>query len=225
MHSEVERFITAFEQDAIRTGNYRKQLGKYERIFLEEVWGPAFQYNFEGLQAEYPLKDFKGGDRFVDFVYLKSGMRLIFEIDGFTTHARDISPGDFDDHLLRQNDLILSGWLLLRFSANQVERRSTQCQKQILQLIGHWWSLTQNAANQGAYTWSERRKQIIQLALRKEGAIRAKDVKEAFNLNQRTALNWLMRLVRENVFTEVKPNERIIGFRIANFESEIKSLL
>ncbi|MDB5054149.1 MAG: hypothetical protein JWM44_2199, partial [Bacilli bacterium] len=68
--------------------------------------------------------------------------------------------------------------------------------------------------------WSERRKQIIQLALRKEGAIRAKDVKEAFNLNQRTALNWLMRLVRENVFTEVKPNERIIGFRITNFESE-----
>src|SRR5665647_664457 len=142
MHPDVVRFIVNFEEEAVRKGLYRKKLGKYEVIFLELVIGPVLNYDFEGLSAEFPLKDFKGGDRFVDFIYIKNGMRFVFEIDGFTTHARDISPGEFDDHLFRQNELILSGWFLLRFSANQVERRAEQCQKQIFHAIGHWWSLS-----------------------------------------------------------------------------------
>jgi very-short-patch-repair endonuclease len=218
MHPEVERFIAMFEQEAIRKGHYRKQLGKYEQIFLEGVWGPAFQFDFSGLRAEYPFKDSKGGDRFVDFVFIQDGMRFIFEIDGFTTHARDISPGDFDDHLLRQNELILSGWFLLRFSANQVERKAEYCQKQILQAIGHWWSLSHSMDSKGAYSWEERKKRISQLALRKKGVLRTKDIEAEFGLVHRTALNWLQRMVKDDLLTPIKPNERVIEYQLKGYK-------
>jgi hypothetical protein len=109
MHSTVSDFIAAFEVEAHRMGQYRQKLGKTEILFLEKVWGPAFRYNFDGLRAEFPLKDFRGGDRFPDFIYTKGGIRLLMEVDGFTTHARDITSEEFDDHLARQNDLILQG--------------------------------------------------------------------------------------------------------------------
>jgi hypothetical protein len=218
MHPEVERYIAIFEQEAIRKGHYRKQIGKYEQLFLEGVWGPAFQFDFTGLRAEYPLKDFKGGDRFVDFVYIQEGMRFIFEIDGFTTHARDISPGEFDDHLLRQNELILSGWFLLRFSANQVERKAEYCQKQILQAIGHWWSLSHLKESKGAYSWQERKKRICQMALSKKGVLRTKDIEIEFGLNHRTALNWLQRMVKQELLIPVRPNQRVIGYLLKGNE-------
>ena len=219
MHPDVVRFIVNFEEEAVRKGLYRKKLGKYEVLFLELVIGPVLNYDFEGLAAEFPLKDFKGGDRFVDFIYIKNGMRFVFEIDGFTTHARDISPGEFDDHLFRQNELILSGWFLLRFSANQVERRAEQCQKQIFHAIGHWWSLSHSTNNQGAHSWAERKKRIAQLALRNGGIIHTKDVEIEFGLSHRTALNWLNRAIQENLVIPIKPNQRVIGYRLFGYEA------
>jgi hypothetical protein len=68
MNLNLLAFIEQFEREAIEKGLYRKQLGRSEIIFLEQVWGPAFQYQFDGLKAEYPFKDAKGGQRFADFV-------------------------------------------------------------------------------------------------------------------------------------------------------------
>lgn len=123
MHDSLARFIEEFHRDAALNGKYRNKIGEIELLFLELVWGVAFNFNFDGLKVEHPFLDFKGGQRFADFVYVKNGIRLAIEIDGFTTHARDLSPGEFNDHLLRQNDLVLSGWMVLRFSAWQVEHQ------------------------------------------------------------------------------------------------------
>lgn len=146
MHPAIARFVEQFEEEALSSGSYRNKLGKYEMLFLENVFGPVFQFQFAGLKAEYPIRDFKGGDRFIDFVYLRNGIRLMIEIDGYTTHARNISPGDFDDHLMRQNDMILAGWMVLRFSASQVEKKSYICRRQLVQALGHWWTIVNQDA-------------------------------------------------------------------------------
>lgn len=218
MHPELTRFIERFHKETQRTGQYRKSIGKYERIFLEKVWGPAFQHNFDGLHAEYPFKDFKGGDRFIDFVYIKGGIRLLIEIDGYTTHARDISPGEFDDHLTRQNDLVLSGWFILRFSAHQIEKRETVCQRQIIQAIGHWWTSNHGlfCAEEGQL-WPLRKKLIIQLALRQEGIVRAADVSREFRISNRTAINWLARFSKEGILEPFRIKERITGYKLVNY--------
>src|SRR5690606_307717 len=120
---------------------------------------------------------------------VRGGLQLIIEIDGFTTHARNISYQEFDDHLARQNDLVLSGWVLLRFSANQVEHHPKLCSSMITQAIGHWWSLAHGGlSEQGGGVWSIRKRLVIELALRHDGRICSKDVVAAFKISPRTAL-------------------------------------
>lgn len=209
LHPNLTAFIEQFEREAISKGLYRQKLGKSEITFLEQVWGPAFQYKYDGLKAEYPFKDFKGGQRFIDFVYVKNGMRLLVEVDGFTTHARDISPAEFDDHLSRQNDLILAGWLVLRFSANQVEKRSQICQRQLKQAIGHWWSLTHGQlTTDDSDIWNLRKNVITRMATARNGEIRPIEVAMHFHISNRTAANWLQKLRREGVLVTNSEKQR-----------------
>ena len=182
MHPNLKKFVADFEREAALAGSFRKKLGSGELRFLENVWGPAFDDDYTGLKAEYPFKDAKGGQRFADFVYVRQGMKLVVEIDGFTTHHRDIAPGEFDDHLARQNDLVLAGWLVLRFSLRQIERRPSVCMRQLKQAIGHLWSLTVNRYTAGETRWHNRRQAIVQLAMHGGGTIRAADIAAAFGI-------------------------------------------
>ncbi|WP_409342664.1 DUF559 domain-containing protein [Paenibacillus sp. MBLB4367] len=222
MHPNLVRFIDQFEQEAILKGHYRAKLGKAELIFLTEVWGPAFQYNYSGLKAEYPFKDLKGGQRFADFVYVKNGLRLLIEIDGFTTHARDISPGEFDDHLQRQNDIVLSGWLVLRFSAHQVEKRTHICQRQVKQAIGHWYSIMQNGfTSEDTQIWKHRQQLVIRLAMKRDGKIKPSEAAEAFGISNKSATVWLKKFTDEGVLDVSPSDKRVRQYFLANYVSDV----
>jgi hypothetical protein len=39
-----------------------------------------------------------------------------------------------------------------------------------------------------------------------------------FGLVHRTSLNWLNRLVKENVLTPIKPNERTVAYKLIGYE-------
>jgi hypothetical protein len=216
MHPNLKAYIEKFEEEALKNGSYRDRIGPAELMFLKNVWSPLFQNNYDSLTAEYPLKDAKGGDRFVDFIYRRGGISLIIEIDGFATHARNISPGDFDDHLDRQNELILAGWMILRFSARQVEHRAVGCQKQVQQAIGHWWSLAHGGPTStgSQQVWDIRKQTITRLALRYDGYIRARDVSRELAVPIRTAQTWLRRLMGEEVLEPGVHSTRITLYRL-----------
>jgi len=214
MHPNLKKFIADFEREAALSGSYRKKLGSAELRFLELVWGPAFDDDYTGLKAEYPFKDAKGGQRFADFVYVRQGMKLVIEIDGFTTHLRDISPGEFDDHLARQNELVLSGWLVLRFSLRQMERKAAACIRQLKQAIGHLWSVSAKRYEAGEARWHTRRQAIIQLASHAEGTIRPIDIAAAFGIGPRTAASWLKRAAAEGMLEPASGTSRITAYKL-----------
>ncbi|ACS99557.1 DUF559 domain-containing protein [Paenibacillus sp. JDR-2] len=214
----LQQFIESFEREALLKGSFRNKLERSQLFFLERVWGPAFGDNFDGLKAEHPFLDHKGGQRFCDFVYVKNGMKLVIEIDGFTTHARDISPAEFQDHLSRQNDLVLSGWLVLRFSAWQVEHQPQQCIVKVKQAIGHWWSLTyQRDLKQTTNIWEIRKQWIIQMALRQQGKIRPGDVAQEFQISNRTAVDWLHRLETAKLLQRLPAKHRVTTYVLADY--------
>lgn len=219
-HPLVNKFIEEYEREALAKGSIRKTIDKTSRLFLENIWGPAMNYNFTGLKAEYPFKDLKGGQRFADFVFVRNGMRLLVELDGFTTHARDISPGEFDDHLLRQNSLILRGWLILRFSFNQVEKHPELCEGQIKQAIGHWWSSQQKQASaRTGDIWNQRRMLVTQYAMKRSGTIRPCDVAVEFGISQRTASLWLKRFAAEGTLVPLKQQERVTAYALTHYST------
>jgi len=218
MHPALSAFIERFEKEARKAGSYRAKIGTAEYTFLEKVWGPLFQFNFDGLHAEYPFKDAKGGERFIDFMYDRGGIRLIIEIDGYTTHARNISPGEFEDHLDRQNDLMLAGWFLLRFSSRQVEQQSDYCRSKIMQALGNRWvhafggAMVHNAKD----LWEQRRHAIIQLASRLDGVVRAIDIAREFKVDPRVAQKWMKRYAEQGWFQAIGTAARTNAYRITH---------
>ncbi len=219
MHAEVLEFIEHFEQDAKATRKYRNKLDQIGIIALEQVIGPVLNYRFKGLKAEYPFVDSKGGQRFIDFVYIRGSLRIVIEIDGFTTHMRNISYQEYDDHQDRQNDLVLSGWIVIRFTPNQIENRASHCIGKLTQAIGFWWSLAHGEFSpEEAGAWSLRKRLLIELSLRQGGTLRTNDVIHEFHIHQRTAHHWLTRFMNENIFTPIRSAQRIIGYKLTGYD-------
>lgn len=221
MNEALERFIDEFNRDAALNGKYRNKLGRIEMMFLEQVWGPSLHFNYSGLKAEHPFTDYKGGQRFADFVYVKNGIRLVMEIDGFTTHARDITPGEFNDHLMRQNDLILSGWLVLRFSAWQVENQPKLCERQIKQAIGQWWTQTHGGDHGSSigHIWDTRKRLVIQMAMQRDGRIKPSELVSQFQISNRTAVNWLKRFEQDGILLPSPSPQRISIYCLPNYKA------
>lgn len=215
MHLNLSRFIETFEHEAALTGKFRNKLDKTALVFLDNVWGPAFDYSYDGLRAEFPFIDHKGGQRFADFVFVKNGVRLAIEVDGFTTHASQITPGEFNDHLSRHNDLAISGWLVLRFSAWQAANDAQRCIAQIKQAIGHWWTLAYSAETANAdKLWDVRKQLIVQMAKRRDGKLKPSELAREFNISNRTAIDWLQRFVKEGLFVPKASGRRVTYYEL-----------
>lgn len=217
LHPEVRRFIEFVEEDARRKGNFRFKLGFSERNFLQNTWGLAMKYNFEGLHPEYPFIDHEGGQRFIDFIYIRGPVKLIIEIDGFTTHAKNISKEKFKDHLHRQNNLLYTGWFLIRFEAEEAEKEPHYCQAEILKAIGYCWS-TANFAHplKATETWHYRRQLLQLFAEQDKGIITSTRFAQAHNMSKTTAHRWIIKAVSEGLFEPVAGQTRIRSYRLVN---------
>lgn len=122
-----------------RKGESRRRLeqglGHEEKHFLETVWYPAFM-GLSGLYPEYEISASVTAPVFLDFAYLKAGLQLAIEIDGFRTHPAEMTRWQFSDSLMRQNHLILDGWKILRFSYDDIKEKPRICQQLLQQFMG-----------------------------------------------------------------------------------------
>jgi very-short-patch-repair endonuclease len=140
----VENQYQAWMTKQIRTsiGERRRRLreghGHAEKLFAQTVWLPAAG-QYEHLNAEYEVSDFRDGVRFIDLAYLRPPHKIAIEIDGFGPHARNIDRRSFSDSLMRQNHLVLDGWMVLRFSYDDVKDHPRTCQQIILQMLGRMY--------------------------------------------------------------------------------------
>ncbi|QJD87509.1 winged helix-turn-helix domain-containing protein [Cohnella herbarum] len=114
-----------------------KGLGHAPKLFLKNVWWPLFGH-LSDLIPEFEVRDFKDGYRYLDFAWIYNGVEIAIEIDGFGSHWRDIDRWQFDDHLFRQNDLVLDDWIVLRFSFDAIKDHPRRCQQMILHAKGKW---------------------------------------------------------------------------------------
>lgn len=163
-------------------------LGHAEVAFLRQVWWPAFE-NFEGLYPEYPTIDYGDHDRYVDFAYIRGSHKIAIEIDGLGPHVKDITQERFAGHLQRQNQLLIDGWRMLRFSYAQVENAPRKCQQTLQQLIGR---LT-NDVRRANLEMDLANRAILQFAIYQE-TICARDLVEHMGLSRASAFRRIQLL-------------------------------
>ncbi|SEP11294.1 endonuclease domain-containing protein [Paenibacillus sp. OV219] len=167
--------------------------GHAEKLFLQQVWYPAFR-SFDHLQTEYEVADFKDGSRYLDFAFIQSPIKLAIEIDGYGPHAAKASRWQFSDSLMRQNHLIIDGWQILRFSYDDVSERPRMCEQTLQQFMGCWLGGNRSSTSSVDELVEA---EIFRHALRLDRPIRPRDVMELLQLVKRDAYEVLHQMVHK----------------------------
>nr|WP_251025929.1 BlaI/MecI/CopY family transcriptional regulator [Bacillus sp. ISL-47] len=181
-----------------------------ERMFLKQVWWPLF-YHFRYLHPEYEVNDFKDGKRYLDFAYIRPAIRICFEIDGYGPHLKNISRWQFSDSLERQNQLVIDGWTVIRFSYDQVKEKPRRSQQIVQQVIGRWLG---DELDQTSLSFVE--KEVLRLAIRKREAIFPLEVQKYLKLSDKTVKKVLSQLVDKNMLIPATGTMRIRSYRLGN---------
>jgi hypothetical protein len=197
-----------------RTGERLRRLqeghNQAEMLFLKQVWWPSF-YHFRYLHPEYEVNDFKDGKRYLDFAYIRPAIRICFEIDGYGSHLKNISRWQFSDSLERQNQLVIDGWTVIRFSYDQVKEKPRRCQQVVQQVIGRWLG---DELDQTSLSIVE--KEVLRLAIRKGEAISPIEVEKCLRLSDKTVKKVLSQLVDKKMLIPASGIKRVRSYRVGD---------
>jgi len=190
-------------QRRLMTGDFHA-----EKLFLENVWWPLF-HNFQYLHPEYEIRDFKDGQRYLDFAYLRPMIKLCFEMDGYGPHLKQITRWQFNDQLERQNHLVLDGWTVIRFSYDQIKEHPRQCQQMTEQIIaklsGHGF---------GFLELSIMEREVVRFALSRGDTFSPREIGQLLGLSFKTVKKLLTGMVEKKVIKPTQGKQRIHFYQL-----------
>ncbi|WP_061810518.1 hypothetical protein [Rossellomorea vietnamensis] len=209
---EYQAFMNAHSQK--RKGERLRRLqeghSQAEMLFLKQVWWPSF-YHFRYLHPEFEIDDFKDGKRYLDFAYIRPAIRVCFEVDGYGPHLKNISRWQFSDSLERQNQLVMDGWTVIRFSYDQVKEKPRRCQQVVQQVIGRRLG---DELDQTTLSYAE--KEVLRLAIRKGKAISPMEVEKYLKRTDKTVKKLLTQLVEKKMLIPESGVKRIRSYRLGD---------
>jgi hypothetical protein len=186
-----------------------------EQLFAHEVWWPVVG-SFEHLHPEYEVNDYRDGSRFLDFAYIRSPFRISIEIDGYGTHQRNASRRTFGDDRFRQNQLVLDGWTVVRFSYDDVREKPRQCQQFIQQLLGKLYGVGRINAMELQLSVNER--EVLRWAQRlgRNSVFYPKQVEELLGISHSTSHKYLHQLLKLEPLEQASEGKRIRAYRLTS---------
>ena len=101
-------------------------LGFSEELFLKQIWWPSF-HSFEFLHPEYEVVDGFTTRRYLDFAYIRNGVKIGFELDGYSVHATPPTRQHFNDQWVRHMQLMNVGWHIVRIATDDLKERPLLC--------------------------------------------------------------------------------------------------
>lgn len=139
------------ERGVRRKALLEQGLGHGSIEFLRQIWFPAVG-NLDDLHAEWEVRDYHGGYRYIDLAYRPGGAKGAIEIQGYGSHARDLDTRRFKDLCWRHSLLALDGWTLLPVAYLSIREEPERCRQLALAFVGRFLSF--DAAGDGL-SWLE----------------------------------------------------------------------
>lgn len=180
-----------------------------EKLFAEEVWYPAIG-NFDDLHAEHEVRSYKNGFFYLDFALLRPPYLIDWEIDDFSSHAKNVTRRTHDYNCDRQNQLVLDGWKVFRISLDAIRERPKQVQQFVLQAMGKLYgtSLPDNPR------LSLKQREIMRLAFRLHRPFTPTEVCISLGIKQQHARGLLNVLVQLELLVAASGHARIRSYAI-----------
>ncbi|RXZ80402.1 hypothetical protein EBB07_18770 [Paenibacillaceae bacterium] len=190
-----------------RTGENRGRLQRghnyAEKLLLQQVWWPLFG-NFDHLHPEYEVFDWNRKSQFLDLAFLPPFGRFGLECDGYQSHVKDMDREGFSYSLNRDNYLKAMGWTMIHFSYDDVKHRPEICRMMLQMIVGPYLIRAQDSSSSAP---SPAEKEVLRFAWSLGTPIRPKDIIGHFNVNFRTARNWLQGLVEKGMLRPIVKNQ------------------
>jgi hypothetical protein len=105
-----------------------------ERLLLEKVIFPVLG-SLHDIHPEFEVNVPGEAPYFLDFALIRSALRVDFELDGYGPHQRDASRYTFSGDRRRDAWLRGDGWIVLRFSYDDVVENAALLQKLVRRLL------------------------------------------------------------------------------------------
>ncbi|GEM_PF-6936853 len=112
-------------------------MNEAERLFVQAVFHPVLgERGLDFLKPQSPFTDSQEKHRRIDFAVETDFRKYAIEIDGYTYHAEgQVTREKFSDDLLRENDLKIAGWFVLRFAYDALVQNPEACMDQLRRAI------------------------------------------------------------------------------------------
>ncbi|MDQ6421848.1 hypothetical protein RB620_20680 [Paenibacillus sp. LHD-117] len=104
------------------------------RMFKEVLW-PVFR-SFEGFELEHEFTSPTGVKMYVDALYIPYG--FAFECEGFSVHAETITRERFNFEKSRVRTMLLSGYVYVPFTWDELDKKGQQCRSCLHELLGKY---------------------------------------------------------------------------------------
>ncbi len=166
------------------TENY----GGAEKLFLQNVWFPAFG-TLDGLSPEHEVLDAEGRTRFMDHAYIVPGFLWGFEVDGYGPHLRDIDRRKFADERKRDVSLQAVGWRIARFAYDDVNEQPWTCRRLVEIIMADAMKKREDV----------RKDRLVQRAMALGGTIHVQEARETLGMSDKPVLALLRALVFDGV--------------------------
>ena len=103
-------------------------------LFLKLVFFPMFgEYGLNYITSGKHIKRSNGKNAYIDFTIKTTFANYAIEVDDYGTHGANIGRSKFEDHELRQNDIVNLGYKLYRFSLDTIRDNAQRCINQLFQ--------------------------------------------------------------------------------------------
>lgn len=195
------------EQNPRRKERLGEGLGYGTVEFLRRVWFPAIG-NLSDLHAEWEVRDFGNGYRYLDLAYMPSGAKGAIEIQGYGSHARDLDVRRFKDLCRRHCLLALDGWTFLPVAFPSITDEPKQCQQLALAFAGRFIASDVPAG----LTWLEA--ETLRLARRVQRPFSASELSAHLKVSARTVRRVMQRLVALGLLEPAGGAKRIRSYRL-----------
>ncbi|MFC5702471.1 helix-turn-helix domain-containing protein [Cohnella faecalis] len=182
-----------------------------EKLFAEQIWWPVIG-SFECLLAEHEVRNYRDGSYFLDFGYVRPPYKLDWEIDDFSSHAKNINRRNFDYEKERQNQLMLDGWQIYRFSLDAIKERPRHCQQFVLQVLGKLYGGASSQPNDIPLTSQQR--DIMRMAAIVRRAITPSEICRTMNVHPQTARKRLSELVQAGLLEPASGDIRVRAYKL-----------
>ncbi len=170
----------------------KRGLGHGTVEFMRQIWFPAVG-NLDDLHAEWEVRDYHGGYRYIDLAYRPDKAKGAIEIQGYGSHARDLDTRRFKDLCWRHSLLSLDGWTLLPVAYLSIVEEPERCRQLVLAFLGRF--LSDDASSDGL-SWLE--EETIRYARRRLVPFGAVELARHLRVTDRHARSILGALVQGN---------------------------